>query len=162
MKICTTKTCFIASSFQWIRIQTGWIRIQYRIRPILPYKLSNFVNLYFKVVKFVFGYNYSSLKILKLHNKVLLWSCDIVLTIFFSLFTYLVWFKGRIRIRIPVRIRYDLKYDPDPDQDQIIPNPQHCFFLFSQDLSQNMQLSVKENITKPPPFYVARNHMVRY
>jgi hypothetical protein len=56
--------------------------------------------------------------------------------IFSAALTYLVWFKGRIRIRIPVRIRYDLKHDPDPDQDQIIPNPQHCFILFSQDLSQ--------------------------
>jgi hypothetical protein len=56
----------------WIRIQTGRIRNQYQIRPILPNEMYNFVNLYFKVVKFVFGYNYSSLEILKLHNKVLL------------------------------------------------------------------------------------------
>jgi hypothetical protein len=56
----------------------------------------------------------------------------------------------------------DLKHAPDPDQDQIIPNPQHCFFLFSQDLSQFSKYAALDNITRPPHFYVARNHMVRY
>ncbi len=113
----------------WIRIQTGRIRNQYQIRPFLPNEIYNFVYLYFKVVKFVFAYNYSSLEILKLQSPaVVLWYN---INNFFSVLTYLAWFKGRIRIRIPVRIRYDLKHDPDPDQDQIIPNPQHCFFPFS-------------------------------
>jgi hypothetical protein len=80
--------------------------IPYRNRPIIPNKLYNFVNLYFKVVKFVFGFNYCSLENLKiaLYTTVLLKSCDI-------LYKFLpVHLHGLVLGSDP---------DPDPGQDQV-------------------------------------------
>ncbi len=129
-----------------------------------PNKLYNFVNLYFKVVKFVFGYKYSTLENLYIAFQspaVVLWY-----TLTFFQLHLLTWSGLRVgsgsgsrsgsgmiwsMIRIPTRTK----------SFRIHNTASFCSPKIYLNY-QNMQLSVKDIITRSPHFYVARNHMVRY